>query len=194
MVHGTLADHSHKKGTNGSSSNSTLSWVQRLKICIGSARGLDYLHTGTGVIDKVIHRDLKSTNILLDENWAARISDFGMSKIGPANTTITHVSTNIKGMFRFMDPEYFLTRISDVYSFGVVLSEVLCGRLVIDLGLDDEQRGLAIWAQQNVKGGTLDQIIDPGLRRHILFDSLKAFAQIAYQCLHIFSKIVPQWP
>ncbi|KAM7462741.1 hypothetical protein LguiA_030862 [Lonicera macranthoides] len=195
MVNGTLADHLHKKGTNGSSGNSTLSWVQRLKICIGAAHGLDYLHTGTGVIDRVIHRDVKSSNILLDANFAARISDFGMSKIGPANTTITHVSTNVKGTFGYVDPEYFLTRKltrkSDVYSFGVVLFEVLCGRPVIDLRLDDEQKGLAGWAQQNVKEGTLDQIIDRSLSGQILPDSLKTFAQLADQCLHMFSKNRP---
>ncbi|KAM7462745.1 hypothetical protein LguiA_030866 [Lonicera macranthoides] len=195
MVHGTLADHLHTKGTNGSRSTSTLSWVQRLKICIGAARGLDYLHTGTGVIERVIHRDVKSSNILLDENWAARISDFGMSKIGPANTTVTLVSTNVKGTFGYLDPEYFLTckltRKSDVYSFGVVLFEVLCGRPVIDSRLDHEQRGLAGWAQQNMKEGTLNQIIDPRLTGQILPDSLKTFAQIADQCLHMFSKNRP---
>ncbi|KAM7462744.1 hypothetical protein LguiA_030865 [Lonicera macranthoides] len=195
MVNGTLADHLHKKVTNGSSSTSTLSWVQRLKICIGAARGLDYLHTGTGVVERVIHRDVKSSNILLDENWAARISDFGMSKIGPVNTTFTHVSTNVKGTFGYLDPEYFLTskltRKSDVYSFGVVLFEVLCGRPVIDSRLDHEQRGLAGWAHQNMKEGTLNQIIDPRLTGQILPDSLKTFAQIADQCLHMFSKNRP---
>ncbi|KAM7462746.1 hypothetical protein LguiA_030867 [Lonicera macranthoides] len=163
MVNGTLADHLHKKGKNGSSGNSTLSWVQRLKICIGAAHELDYLHTGTGVIDRVIHRDVKSSNILLDANFAARISDFGMSKIGPANTTITNVSTNVKG------------------TFGPV----------IDLRVDDEQKGLAGWAQQNVREGTLDQIIDRSLSGQILPDSLKTFAQIADQCLHMFSKNRP---
>ncbi|KAM7466819.1 hypothetical protein LguiB_014381 [Lonicera macranthoides] len=195
MVHGTLADHLHKKVTNGSSGNSTLSWVQRLKICVGAARGLEYLHTGTGVTERVIHRDVKISNILLDANFEARISDFGMSKIGPANTAITHVSTNVKGIFGYMDPEYFLTRKltrkSDIYSFGFVLFEVLCGRPVIDLRLDDEQRGLAGWAQQNVKDGTLDQIIDPSLTGQILPDSLKMFVQIADQCLHTFSKKRP---
>ncbi|GJW40344.1 serine/threonine/dual specificity protein kinase, catalytic domain-containing protein [Tanacetum coccineum] len=78
MPHGTLYDHIHKADT-------PLSWMQRLKIAIGAARGLDYLHTGVGTQHGVIHRDVKSSNILLDENWAAMISDFGLSKIGPTN-------------------------------------------------------------------------------------------------------------
>ncbi|KAM7486258.1 hypothetical protein LguiA_002267 [Lonicera macranthoides] len=96
VENGSLADYLYKeKVRNGSNSN--MSRVKRVKICIGAARGLDYLHTGTGILQRVIHRDVKSSNILLDENWAAKISDFGLSKIGPANQSSTHVSTRVKG-------------------------------------------------------------------------------------------------
>ncbi|KAK2992191.1 hypothetical protein RJ640_005678, partial [Escallonia rubra] len=186
MPRGTLADHLHKIDKN---INAPLSWVQRLKICIGSARGLDYLHTGTGFKDRVIHRDVKSSNILLDEDWAAKISDFGMSKVGPANQSCTDVSTNVRGTFGYLDPDYHLTHVltrkSDVYSFGVVLFEVLCGRPAMDMRLDDEEQwGLAGWAKHCVKGGKVDQIIDPSLQGEILSDCLMAFVQIAEQCLH----------
>ncbi|KAM7488651.1 hypothetical protein LguiB_026135 [Lonicera macranthoides] len=194
MVHGTLADHLHKNSKNGFG-DSCLSWVQRLKICIGAARGLDYLHTGTGIQHRVIHRDVKSTNILLDENWAAKISDFGMSKIGPANQSCTHISTHVKGTFGYVDPEYFLTRRltrkSDVYSFGVVLLEVICGRPAVDSTLHEDQRGLARWAQHCIKEGKVDQIVDPNIRGQIQSNCLSAFVQIADQCLDILPKKRP---
>ncbi|KAM7489228.1 hypothetical protein LguiB_026712 [Lonicera macranthoides] len=138
VENGSLADYLYKeKVRNGSNSN--MSRVKRVKICIGAVRGLDHLHTGTGILQRVIHRDVKSSNILLDENWAAKISDFGLSKIGPANQSSTHVSTRVKGTQGYCDPEYFLTcrltRKSDVFSFGVVLFEVSSGRHVFDYRL-----------------------------------------------------------
>ncbi|KAM7485595.1 hypothetical protein LguiA_001604 [Lonicera macranthoides] len=187
MTRGTLEDNLHKIGTSGNN-NLPLSWVQRLKIFIGAARGLVYLHTGTGIQHRVIHRDVKSSNILLDENWAAKISDFGMSKIGPANQSDTHVSTRIVGTFGYLDPDYAftgsLTRKSDVYSFGVVLFEVLCGRLALDRRLHEDQRGLAGWAQYCVKKGIVKQIIDPNLKSQIVPRSLLAFVKVADRCLH----------
>lgn len=182
MPNGTLADHLYKVG------HPPLSWKQRLKICIGAARGLDYLHTGTGVLDSVIHRDVKTTNILLDESWAAKISDFGLSKVGPANQASTHVSTMIKGTFGYLDPEYFLTqrltRKSDVYAFGVVLFEVLCGRRALDFTVDEDQHALAIYAQNCVVEGKLDEIIDSSIRGQIAAECLQIFSSIAERCLH----------
>lgn len=186
VVRGTLGDHLHKIGKNGD--NNSLSWVQRLQICIGAARGLEYLHTGTGVKQRVIHRDVKSSNILLDDNWAAKISDFGLSKIGPANQSFSHVSTNIKGTVGYVDPHYLLTRHltrkSDVYAFGIVLFEVLCGRPAVDLRLEEDRRALAGWAQYCIKEGTVHQIIDPNLKWEIFSSSLAEFVQIAEKCLH----------
>nr|XP_043632950.1 wall-associated receptor kinase-like 10 [Erigeron canadensis] len=115
-------------------------------------RGLDYLHTGTGIEFGVIHRDVKSSNILLHQNWAAKISDFGLSRIGPANQPRTYVNTLVKGTFGYLDPNYFatgeLTRKSDVYAFGVVLFEVLCQKRPLDRSLEC---GLATWAQDSIK-------------------------------------------
>ncbi|KAK1417751.1 hypothetical protein QVD17_26885 [Tagetes erecta] len=177
MPNGTLYDQLHKKGT-------FLTWSQRLKICIGAARGLDYLHTGTGTQQGVIHRDVKSSNILLDQNYAAKIADFGLAKIGPTNQTHTYVSTTVKGTFGYMDPNYFytgkLTRKSDVYAFGVVLLEVMCGRPALDESLDE---GLAVWAQDQIKQGKFIQIISSRLRDNISKCSLKEFSRIAVRCL-----------
>lgn len=149
MEHGTLADHLYKIRSNGGT-NFDLSWEKKLNICIGAARGLDYLQTGTR--HGVIHRDMKTANILLDNNWVAKISDFGLCKIGSTNKSRTHVGTYVKGTFGYIDPEYFLTRMltkrSDVYAFGLVLLEVLCGRPAVDISLTEDRRSLALWAQR----------------------------------------------
>lgn len=195
MPHGTLSDHLYKNYRNGLVVSQPLSWERRLKICIGVARGLDYLHTGTGLQQRVIHRDVKSSNILLDHHWEAKVSDFGLSTIGPANQSCSHVSTNVKGTFGYIDPEYFLThrltRKSDVYAFGVVLFEVLCGRRAVDMRIDEEQQALARYAHRCIQEGTIDQIIDSTLRGQISKDCLKVFVEIGDQCLHYQHHIRP---
>ncbi|GKF49609.1 protein kinase, ATP binding site-containing protein, partial [Tanacetum coccineum] len=86
--------------------SSELTWVRRLNICIGAARGLMYLHNAIGAQQRVLHRDIKSSNILLDENWNAKISDFGLSKLGPANQEITHLVSTPAGTLGYVDPLY----------------------------------------------------------------------------------------
>lgn len=119
----------------------------------------------------------------MDDNWAAKISDFGLSKIGLANQDCTHVSTHVKGTFGYLDPGYYftrrVTRKSDVYALGLVLLEVLCGTPALDLKLDEEQHSLARCPKKCIKEGKLDQTVDPSLRGHILATCLKEFAEVA---------------
>ncbi|GKC86893.1 receptor-like protein kinase FERONIA, partial [Tanacetum coccineum] len=187
MPNGTLEDHLHKLGT-------PLSWVQRLNICIGACRGLHYLHTGTGIDVGVIHRDVKTSNIFLQESWAAKISDFGLSKIGPTNQPMTYVNTLVKGTFGYFDPDYYatgnLTRKSDVYAFGVVLLEVLCRKRAI-FNIDGEALNLANWAQESIKEGSVKNIIDFDIRGQISPKCSKEFVRITERCLHSSPKQRP---
>ncbi|KAH6791934.1 hypothetical protein C2S52_002411 [Perilla frutescens var. hirtella] len=182
MAGGTLGNHLYKPSRKRHYISS-LTWKQRLKICIGAGRGLDYLHTGHGVI----HRDVKPSNILLDENFVAKVSDFGLAKPENRSMLQTHVSTKVKGTWGYLDPHYFhtskLTRKSDTYAFGVVLLEVLCGRPAVDLGVTEDEQILIMWVRDKNSSGEVDQIVDLSLRDEISPNSLKTFVDVADRCL-----------
>lgn len=123
-----------------------LDWETRMKIAEGAARGLEYLHETAN--PPVIYRDFKASNILLDENFNPKLSDFGLAKLGPTGEKV-HVSTRVMGTYGYCAPEYAatgqLSTKSDVYSFGVVFLEIITGRRVIDTSRPSEEQNLITW-------------------------------------------------
>nr|XP_023919573.1 receptor-like protein kinase FERONIA isoform X2 [Quercus suber] len=162
-----------------------LSWKQRLKICVGVARALHYLHTG--VKQTIIHGDVKLANILLDKNWEAKLSDFRLSNMLPPAFKFVEIKRDSETTLRYLDPECFityrLTDKTDVYSFGVVLLEVLCGREAMDFKLMEKRQGLVKWAQKCKREGTLNEIIDPYLMGKIDPECFKIYVDIAISCV-----------
>uniref|UniRef100_A0A0D9WHX3 non-specific serine/threonine protein kinase n=1 Tax=Leersia perrieri TaxID=77586 RepID=A0A0D9WHX3_9ORYZ len=160
-----------------------LDWQKRLRIALGSARGLAYLHEHAD--PPIIHRDVKSTNILLDDNLKAKVADFGLSKL--IADTKTHVSTQVKGTLGYLDPEYYMTQKlsekSDVYSFGVVMLELMSGRQPIENGeyIVREVR-LAINPGDHDHYG-LHGIVDPAIQDAARTTGFRQFVQLAMRCV-----------
>ncbi|KAK4742037.1 hypothetical protein SAY87_000038 [Trapa incisa] len=161
-------------------------WKKRLEIILGAAQGLAYLHEGMEV--KVIFRDFKPSNVLLDEDFTAKLSDFGMAREGPVGDH-THVTTRIVGTYGYAAPEYLktghLTIHSDIWPFGVVLYEILTGRRAVDRNLPVNEQKLLDW----VKGFPMDSrkfnmMIDQKIRNQCSISSAKKVARLADMCLN----------
>ncbi|RAL48564.1 hypothetical protein DM860_005988 [Cuscuta australis] len=160
----TLEHHLHLHGAD----RPVMDFQTRLKIALGAAKGFAYLHEDCH--PRIIHRDIKAANILLDYNFDAKVADFGLAKL--SNDTNTHVSTRIMGTFGYLAPEYAasgkLTEKSDVYSFGVVLLELITGRRPVDVNTDDDEDNLVDWARPILTsaaadGGSFEDLVDPRL-------------------------------
>ncbi|CAD6237131.1 unnamed protein product [Miscanthus lutarioriparius] len=160
-------------------------WDARLKIALGAARALVYLHEDSS--PRVIHRDFKSSNILLEHDFTPKVSDFGLARtaLGEGNE---HISTRVMGTFGYVAPEYAMTGHllvkSDVYSYGVVLLELLTGRKPVDMLRPAGQENLVAWAGSLLTSRDgLESIIDPSLGSSIPFDSIAKVAAIAFMCV-----------
>ncbi|KAJ9186337.1 hypothetical protein P3X46_001919 [Hevea brasiliensis] len=163
-----------------------LNWSTRMKIAVGAAQGLEYLHCKAN--PPVIYRDLKSANILLDADFNPKLSDFGLAKLGPVGEK-THVSTRVMGTYGYCAPEYAmsgkLTLKSDIYSFGVVLLELITGRKAIDRSKRPGEQNLVAWSRQFLKDQKkFYQLVDPLLEGRYPRRCLNYAIAITAMCLH----------
>lgn len=177
----TLHFHLHGEG------RPVMDWATRVKIAVGAARGIAYLHEDCH--PRIIHRDIKSSNILLDNNFEARVSDFGLAKL--AMDAETHVSTRVMGTFGYMAPEYAttgkLTEKSDVYSFGVVLLELITGRKPVDESQPVGDESLVEWARplltHALETGELEALVDPRLEKNYTESEILRMIEAAAACV-----------
>jgi len=188
MHNGTLREHLH----GPASQEKHLDWITRLKIAEDAAKGIEYLHTGCN--PNIIHRDLKSSNILLDKDMRAKVSDFGLSRLAAEGTT--HVSSLVRGTVGYLDPEYYVsqqfTEKSDVYSFGVVLLEMISGREAIsDESFGVNFRNIVQWARFHIDKGDIQSIMDPALGTNFNIQSVWKIAEKAMFCVQPYGKLRP---
>ncbi|XP_050374866.1 proline-rich receptor-like protein kinase PERK12 [Argentina anserina] len=177
----TLEHHLHGAGMPA------LDWTKRLKIALGSAKGLAYLHEDCH--PKIIHRDIKSANILLDDSFEAQVADFGLAKL--TDDLNTHVSTRVMGTFGYMAPEYAssgkLTDRSDVFSFGVVLLELVTGRKPVDATRPLGEESVVEWARplliKALESGDLSELVDPRLEKHYVEGQMTRMVEAAAACV-----------
>ncbi|KAK9208513.1 hypothetical protein WN944_000870 [Citrus x changshan-huyou] len=177
----TLEFHLHGKG------RPTMDWPTRLKIALGSAKGLAYLHEDCH--PKIIHRDIKAANILLDFKFEAKVADFGLAKI--ASDVNTHVSTRVMGTFGYLAPEYAssgkLTEKSDVFSFGIMLLELITGRRPVDSTHTFVEDSLVDWARpllnRAIEDGNFDTLVDPKLHNEYNHNEMARMVACAAACV-----------
>ncbi|PPS11922.1 hypothetical protein GOBAR_AA08743 [Gossypium barbadense] len=165
-------------------SETTLSWAMRLKIAQDAARGLAYLHEGMEF--QIIFRDFKSSNILLDEQWNAKLSDFGLARLGPSEG-LTHISTAVVGTMGYAAPEYIqtgrLTSKIDVWSYGVFLYELITGRRPFDKNRPKNEQRLLEWVKPYLSDRKFQLILDPRLKGKYQLKSAQRLAVVANRCL-----------
>ncbi|XP_022846687.1 probable LRR receptor-like serine/threonine-protein kinase At1g67720 [Olea europaea var. sylvestris] len=187
MHNGTLKEHLYGPLTR----ERGISWIKRLEIADDAAKGIEYLHTGC--VPSIIHRDLKTSNILLDKNMRAKVSDFGLSKL--ALDGASHVSSIVRGTVGYLDPEYYisqqLTDKSDVYSFGVILLELISGQEAIsNVNFGVNCRNIVQWAKLHIESGDIQGIIDPTLHEYDI-QSMWKIAEKAMMCVQPHGSMRP---
>ncbi|KAD1852818.1 hypothetical protein E3N88_42206 [Mikania micrantha] len=188
MPKGSMENHLFRRG----SYFQTLSWRLRMKVALGAAKGLAFLHNAETM---VIYRDFKTSNILLDSNFNAKLSDFGLARDGPTGDK-SHVSTRVMGTYGYAAPEYLstghLTPKSDVYSFGVVLVEILSGKKAIDKNRPPGEHNLIEWAKPCLTSKRrIFRVLDPRLEGQYSLGRALKVANLALQCLCSEPKMRP---
>ncbi|KAK6157615.1 hypothetical protein DH2020_011863 [Rehmannia glutinosa] len=186
ILNGTLFQHIHDPNEEF-----PLSWEIRLRIAREIAGALSYLHSAASA--PIYHRDIKSTNILLDDKYHAKVSDFGTSRSVAIDQT--HLTTRVLGTFGYLDPEYFrssqFTEKSDVYSFGVVMVELLTGEKAVTSVRAEEGKSLAIHFLHSMEENHLFEILDPRVLREGSKEDIVVFVELARRCLHLNGKKRP---
>ncbi|CAL5189992.1 unnamed protein product [Lathyrus oleraceus] len=170
-----------------------LSWTIRMKVALDAAKGLAYLHSDEA---KVIYRDFKTANILLDSSYNAKLSDFGLAKDGPAGDK-SHVSTRVMGTYGYAAPEYMatghLTKKSDVYSFGVVLLEIMSGKRALDNNRPSGEHNLIEWAKPYLNSKRrIFQVMDARIEGQYTVRQAMKVANLAIQCLSVEPRFRPK--
>ncbi|KZV19522.1 kinase [Dorcoceras hygrometricum] len=186
IPNGTLFEHIHHPNEEFS-----LTWEMRIRIATDVASAISYLHSAASA--PIYHRDIKSTNILLDNKCLAKVADFGTSRT--ISIDQTHLTTRVLGTFGYFDPEYFqsskYTDKSDVYSFGVVIVELLTGERTISLIGDEEGTGLIAYFLQSMENNQLFDIIDSRVLEEGQKEEIMDIARLARRCLHLKGKKRP---
>ncbi|XP_076902773.1 LEAF RUST 10 DISEASE-RESISTANCE LOCUS RECEPTOR-LIKE PROTEIN KINASE-like 1.1 [Bidens hawaiensis] len=187
VPNGTVADHLHGEQANPY----LLTWSIRMNIAIETASALAYLHAS-----EIIHRDVKTTNILLDNNFCVKVADFGLSRL--ISNNVSHVSTAPQGTPGYLDPQYHqryqLTDKSDVYSFGVVLIELISSMVAVDLNRSQDDISLANFALNRIRRCAIDELIDPVLGSDTnpeILNMITLVAVLAFRCLQYDSDVRP---
>ncbi|KAM0043411.1 putative protein kinase RLK-Pelle-WAK family [Helianthus debilis subsp. tardiflorus] len=165
--------------------SNNMTWDIRLRIATETAEALSYLHSAASV--PIIHRDVKPMNILLDHNYAAKVADFGASRLIPIDQI--ELATIVQGTLGYLDPEYMqtnqLTDKSGVYSFGVVLAEILTGKKAISFDRSEKERNLAIYFLYSLKVGRLSQVLDERLQLNDVPSEIIQVSRLAERCLRV---------
>lgn len=180
IANGNLSYHIHNQDEE-----SSLSWENRFEIACEVAGALAYMHSAASI--PIFHRDIKSSNILLDEKYRAKVSDFGTSRSVPVDKT--HLTTAVQGTFGYLDPEYFqssqFTDKSDVYSFGVVLVELLTGEKPFSFARGGEYISLVAFFISSMRENKLTEILDPRVAKEASMNDVFAVAKLAMRCLRL---------
>ncbi|KAK3434906.1 probable serine/threonine-protein kinase At1g01540 [Eucalyptus grandis] len=162
---------------------SPLTWNIRINIILGTAKGLAYLHEG--LEPKVVHRDVKSSNILLDRQWNSKVSDFGLAKL--LCSDMSYVTTRVMGTFGYVAPEYACTGMlnekSDVYSFGILIMEIITGRSPVDYSRPKGEVNLVDWLKAMVGDRKAEEVVDPKLPEMPASKALKRILLVALRCV-----------
>ncbi|KAL4199306.1 hypothetical protein AMTRI_Chr03g50510 [Amborella trichopoda] len=190
---GSLHDVLHgKKGVQDAQPGHVLDWNQRVRIAVGAAKGLEYLHEKAQ--PSIVHRDIRSSNIMLFDDFTAKLADFNLSNQSPDMASRLH-STRVLGTFGYHAPEYAmtgqLTQKSDVYSFGVVLLELLTGRKPVDHTMPRGQQSLVTWATPRLSEDKVKQCVDPTLRDDYRPKAVAKMAAVAALCIQYESDFRP---